>query len=162
MVSLTGLSQLVATTLVSVVVATSAQTFQQKCLSFQPQKFVNNSTLTRLEYVTNGTTLLFPDNDSTCGRARQAVAANLCRVALSIPTSKRSSITYELWLPETWTGRILGTGNGGIDGCVKYEDLAYGTTNGFATYGTNNGKNGTSGLAFYQNADIVTDFSWRS
>jgi feruloyl esterase len=139
------------------------QTFQQKCLAFQPQKHVRNSTLTRLEYVTNGTTLLFPDNDSTCGRARQLVGSSLCRIALSIPTSKRSSFTYELWLPESWSNsRILATGNGGIDGCVKYEDLAYGTTNGFATYGTNNGKNGTSGVAFYQNDDIGTDFSWRS
>lgn len=137
-------------------------TFQEKCLAFSPQTQITNSTLTRREYVTSGTTLTFPDNDSTCGRASQAVTTNLCRIALSIPTTYRSSITYELWLPETWTGRILATGNGGIDGCVKYEDLEYGARNGFATYGSNNGKNGTSGLAFLGNPDIVKDFSYRA
>ena len=45
---------------------------------------------------------------------------------------------------------------------VKYEDLAYTTENGFASYGTNNGHNGTSGVAFYQNPDVVTDFAWRA
>jgi hypothetical protein len=45
------------------------------------------------------------------------VFADLCRIALSIPTSNRSSITFEAWLPRNWTGRFLGTGNGGIDGC---------------------------------------------
>ena len=163
MASFICLCQFVLSAFVLVVVAAPAPLlFEERCLAFQPQKYVSNSTLTRLEYVTNGTTLLFPDNHPTCGRASQAVASNLCRIALSIPTSKRSSITYELWLPDTWTGRTLATGNGGIDGCVKYEDLSYGTANGFATYGTNNGKNGTSGLAFYKNSEIVTDFSWRS
>ena len=50
-------------------------------------------------------------------RASQVVSSDLCRIALSIPTTKRSSITFELWLPRNWTGRFLATGNGGIDGC---------------------------------------------
>ncbi|KAH8195699.1 hypothetical protein TruAng_010130 [Truncatella angustata] len=45
---------------------------------------------------------------------------------------------------------------------IKYEDIAYGVANGFATVGTNNGHNGTYGDAFYHNADVVTDFAWRS
>jgi hypothetical protein len=45
---------------------------------------------------------------------------------------------------------------------IKYEDLAYGSSNGFATVGANNGKNGTSGLAFLDNAETVIDFAWRS
>ncbi|KAJ3579863.1 hypothetical protein NPX13_g700 [Xylaria arbuscula] len=53
---------------------------------------------------------------------------------------------YELWLPESWNGRALATGNGGLDG----------------SFGTNNGHNGTSGAAFCQNDDVVTDFSWRA
>lgn len=93
-------------------------TFQQRCLAFTPEKFVRNSTRTALEYVANGTTLEFPDNVASCSRPSQLVSTNLCRIALSIPTSKRSSITFELWLPEEWQeARHLSTGNGGIDGC---------------------------------------------
>ncbi|KAI1860242.1 uncharacterized protein JN550_011620 [Neoarthrinium moseri] len=142
--------------------AISDHSFEAQCLSFRPEASVLNSTRTQLQFVAAGTNLTFPDNDPTCNRNSQVVGTDLCRIALSIPTSSRSSITLELWLPETWTGRTLATGNGGIDGCIKYEDIAYGSTNGFATVGTNNGHNGTYGDAFYQNDDVVTDFAWRS
>lgn len=91
--------------------------FQRKCLSFNPEAFVDESTRQVLEYVPAGTNLTFPDNDPTCERPNQVVVVDLCRVALFIPTSRRSGITYELWLPAKWSGRLLGTGNGGIDGC---------------------------------------------
>lgn len=68
----------------------------------------------------------------------------------------------EAWLPETWTGRFLSTGNGGVDGCIQYVDMAYAEALGFATVGANNGHNGTSGGAFYNNEDVVIDFAWRS
>ncbi|TVY83045.1 putative feruloyl esterase B-2, partial [Lachnellula suecica] len=140
-----------------------ASTFQQQCLSFTPETFIKNSTRTHLEYVTNGTTLVFPDNVASCARPSQLVSTNLCRIALSIPTSNRSSITFELWLPETWpVARYLSTGNGGIDGCVKYEDLAYTTANGFASMGTNNGHNGTTGVTFLNNPDILQDYAYRA
>lgn len=45
---------------------------------------------------------------------------------------------------------------------IKYDDLAYTTLNGFASVGSNNGHNGTSGIAFYHNPDVVTDFAWRA
>lgn len=45
---------------------------------------------------------------------------------------------------------------------IKYEDIAYGAANGFATVGSNNGHNGTAGDAFYKNEDVVEDFAWRS
>jgi feruloyl esterase len=92
--------------------------YKNRCLAFTPEKYISNSTRTRLEYVTNGTTLSFPDNVASCSRASQLVSTNLCRIALSIPTSKRSSITFELWLPDAWDSRrYVSTGNGGIDGC---------------------------------------------
>jgi hypothetical protein len=45
---------------------------------------------------------------------------------------------------------------------IKYEDLAYTSSNGFASVGSNNGHNGTSGVDFYQNPDVVVDFAWRA
>ncbi|KAF5539469.1 feruloyl esterase b [Fusarium mexicanum] len=137
--------------------------FRHRCLAFNPTRLINNSTLTRQEFVSAGTTLQLSDNVPTCNRASQAVTVDLCRIALQIPTSKRSSISFELWLPSDWKGsRYLATGNGGIDGCIKYEDLAYGTTNGFATMGTNNGHNGTTGITMLNNPEIIKDFSYRA
>ena len=94
--------------------------FQKKCLSFAPEAHVFNSTRQVLEYVPAGKNLTFPHNDPTCMRPGQLVATDLCRVALSVPTSNRSSITFEIWLPQKWSGRLLGTGNGGLDGCWYY------------------------------------------
>ncbi|KAK8078223.1 hypothetical protein PG996_004393 [Apiospora saccharicola] len=136
--------------------------FEDRCVQFRPESSVHNATRTELQFVKAGSRIALADNDPSCGTDGQAVTADLCRIALSIPTSNRSSITYEMWLPETWSGRFLATGNGGIGGCVEYEDLAYGTANGFATVGTNNGHNGTKGDDFYQNDDVVADFGWRS
>ena len=94
------------------------QSFRERCLSFTPEKFIWNSTRTRLEFVPGGTALVLDDNVESCNRPQQAVDADICRVALQIPTSARSSISFELWLPEEWAdGRYLATGNGGIDGC---------------------------------------------
>lgn len=45
---------------------------------------------------------------------------------------------------------------------IKYEDLAYTSSNGFAAVGSNNGKNGTDGLPFFNNHETVIDFAWRS
>ncbi len=99
---------------------------------------------------------------TTCGRPNQIVPVDLCRVAMFVKTSEISNITLEAWLPTNWTGRFLSTGNGGLSGCIQYEDIAYGTQYGFATVGANNGHNGTSGNAFYKSAEVVKDFSWRS
>ena len=98
--------------------------FQEKCLSFTPEAYVRNGSRQALEYIPAGTTLTLPYNDPTCARPSQVISADLCRVALSIPTSNRSSITYELWLPAQWSGRFLGTGNGGIDGCQYSFELS--------------------------------------
>lgn len=91
--------------------------FQDKCLSFTPEAYIHNSSRHVLAYVAAGTNLTLPDNDPTCARPSQVVAVNICRVGLAIPTSNRSSISFELWLPEDWSDRFLVTGNGGIDGC---------------------------------------------
>ncbi|EKG12473.1 Tannase/feruloyl esterase [Macrophomina phaseolina MS6] len=86
----------------------------------------------------------------------------MCRVALRVPTTNQSEISMEAWLPSNWTGRFLSTGNGGTSGCIQYEDMAYASDLGFATVGANNGHNGTRGIAFGQNEDVVLDFAWRS
>ena len=98
----------------------AALSFQERCLSFTPEVYIHNSSRHVLTYVAAGTNLILADNDPTCNRSSQPVAVDLCRVGLSIPTSKRSSISFELWLPEDWSDRFLVTGNGGIDGCESF------------------------------------------
>ena len=91
--------------------------FRDRCLSFTPESYIHNSSRHVITYVPAGTNLSLPDNDPTCAQSNQIVAANICRVGLSIPTSGGSSISFEIWLPEDWSHRLLVTGNGGIDGC---------------------------------------------
>lgn len=101
----------------------SDNSFRKQCLSFRPQRLIFNSTLTRLEYITSGTKINLDDNVQSCNRPSQQVSADICRIALQIPTSKRSSISFELWLPQKWEGsRYLATGNGGVDGCEYSPD----------------------------------------
>lgn len=123
-----------------------------------------NVTINFATSVPAGTNLSFPQTPElkTCGRPAQVVPVDICRISMAVETSNRSGITLEAWLPSNWTGRFLSTGNGGISGCIQYEDIAYGTSLGFASVGANNGHNGTSGKAFYQNEDVVIDFAWRS
>lgn len=45
---------------------------------------------------------------------------------------------------------------------ILYYDMAYGSSLGFATVGSNNGHNGTSGEPFYQHPEVLEDFVYRS
>ena len=116
------------------------------------------------QYIQAGTNISLDQHGAvaTCERPAQVVPVDICRVAMFVKTSEISNITLEAWLPTNWTGRFLSTGNGGLSGCIQYEDIAYGTSFGFATVGANNGHNGTSGEAFYQNPEVVADFAYRS
>lgn len=122
-------------------------------------------TINLAQHVAAGTNLTLPPQGTgaaSCGNTAQLVSVDLCRITANVATSNRSEIFLEAWLPTNWTGRFLSTGNGGLGGCVQYTDLAYTTSYGFATVGANNGHNGTSGAPFLNNADIVTDFAYRS
>lgn len=83
---------------------------------------------------------------------------------MNVTTSNASNIILEAWLPspDTWNGRFLSTGNGGLAGCIQYGDVAYGTSYKFATVGANNGHNGTRGTPFLNAPEVVEDFAYRS
>ncbi|PVF96126.1 putative feruloyl esterase [Serendipita vermifera] len=148
---------------------TSAQSdaFKDKCSAL-----ANNLTIStgnRIEvnfaqFVAAGTTLdlAATGNNETCTRPTQTVGVDLCRLAMEVGTSNSSSITMEAWMPRNYTGRFLSTGNGGLGGCIQYEDLAYTAGRGFSAVATNNGHNGTSGGAFFNQPEVITDFAWRA
>lgn len=93
-------------------------TLQQKCMSFDPASAgITNATVTEHAFIESGTNLSLPDNDPSCGGKSQVVSVDLCRVALQIATSERSGVVAEIWLPGSWNGRLVTTGNGGLGGC---------------------------------------------
>ena len=50
-----------------------------------------------------------------------------CRVTANLVPSSDSNIKIEVWLPESgWNGRFLGTGGGGFQGVITYNELALG------------------------------------
>ncbi|KAK4115540.1 tannase and feruloyl esterase [Canariomyces notabilis] len=136
--------------------------FQQQCSKLASKLKIENATVWFAEYVAAGTNLSFPDAHPTCSPGPLTVGVDFCRVALYVATSSRSGISMEAWLPRNWTGRFLSTGNGGLNGCLSYDDMAYTVELGFSTVGANNGHNGTSGTPFLNNPDVVEDFGWRS
>lgn len=93
---------------------------------------------------------------------------DLCRVVVQAVTSPRSSVYVEVWLPpgrgtsKPWNQRIVATGNAGLNGCVDYGKLVYLTQDGFAAIGDNGGHDGPSGDPFYNNIEVIRDFSHRA
>jgi len=94
-------------------------------------------TVNFVTYEPAGTNVTAPDNPQSFGAFAQVMPVDFCRVAMAVNTSSISQITMETWLPRNWTGectptlgveipresaddlqgRILGTGNGGLNGC---------------------------------------------
>ncbi|KAH8585910.1 Tannase/feruloyl esterase [Bisporella sp. PMI_857] len=140
----------------------TASQFPAQCASLVKKLDIPGANISFSQFVPAGTTLQFPNSDASCGRPLQVVSSNICRVSLYIPTSSISGVSMEAWLPQDWTGRFLSAGNGGLGGCVQYEDIDYATSLGFAAVGTNNGHNGMSGQAFLNNPGVVEDFAYRA
>ena len=136
--------------------------FSQRCTSLAGKLHIPGGNVSFTEYVAASTTLQIQNNDPTCTRPSQVVSANLCRIGLNISTSVRSGLRMEAWLPQNWTGRFLSTGNGGLGGCIQYEDMEYAASLGFATVGTNNGHDGMTGQSFLNNPDVIEDFAYRA
>ncbi|OBU00042.1 Tannase and feruloyl esterase [Pseudogymnoascus verrucosus] len=108
--------------------------FSSACMSLATSLKLPNVIVNFAHFVPAGTVLQFQQDENlvTCNRPNQTIASDICRVAMYVSTSSRSGITLEAWLPSTWTGRFLSTGNGGQSGCIQYEDLGYTSSLGFA------------------------------
>lgn len=74
----------------------------------------------------------------------------------------------EVWLPNgnssSWNGRTMSTDNGGLNGCVAYDNMAYVAGMGFAAIGDNGGHNSSAydGTAFSNNNEAVLDWAYRA
>ena len=65
-----------------------------------------------------------------------------CRVAVTAKPTADSDIKVEVWLPEAWNGKLLGTDNGGFSGAINYAGLASAITKGYAAVSTDTGHSG--------------------
>ncbi|EJD48302.1 tannase and feruloyl esterase [Auricularia subglabra TFB-10046 SS5] len=94
---------------------------------------------------------------------RAQTPINACIVNVVYNTSRVSATRVEAWLPDPdeWYGRILGTGGGGLAGCVDYDSVQWGTSLHFAAFGHDGGHDGDSGAPFIQADEIVADYAHR-
>ncbi|WP_186107761.1 tannase/feruloyl esterase family alpha/beta hydrolase [Burkholderia gladioli] len=84
-----------------------------------------------------------------------------CRVAATLKPSSDSNIKVELWLPASWNGKYLGTGNGGLGGTIDYEAMANGLRRGFAVANTDLGTS-TGVASMVGHMETIVDFGHRA
>lgn len=144
--------------------ATENRKFSKKCAGFGKTLALQfrNAKINGTEFVEAGTNLTAPSTHPTCAPFNSALDFDLCRVKMYVSTSKKSGVSLETWLPLDWSGRFLSVGNGGLGGCISYDDMAYTAARGFAVVGTNNGHDGNTGLPFYKNREVLEDFAYRA
>ncbi|KAJ7778149.1 tannase and feruloyl esterase [Mycena metata] len=136
-----------------------AEDLSAKCLALKNNLQLENTTILDVSYIAA------PTNVSTAGSCQSSApvtAAPLCRVYFVINTTDTSAVHAEAWLPDTWFGRFLGLGNGGLNGCIEYVDLDYGASLHFATVSSDNGHDGASGLPFLDAPEVINDFAFRA
>lgn len=141
-------------------IATRALSCDALASSFSPLGLVSiNATL-----VSAGTAFPIPEVClSIWSFPSVAVSVDVCHVELDINTSPSSRTHLDAWLPlKGWNGRFLGTGTGGLSGCVDYGGLNYGTSMGFATIGSDAGHTGPSTAPFYNAPEVQRDFFGRA
>ncbi|KAJ7249442.1 tannase and feruloyl esterase [Mycena rebaudengoi] len=132
-----------------------------KCLALQQNLRLENTTILNVTYITAPTIV------TTLGScpgllSAPVTSAPLCRIQFVVNTTSTSAVRAEAWLPDTWFGRFMATGNGGLGGCIDYFDLDYGASLHFATFGTDNGHDGPGGLPFLNHPEVINDFAFRA
>ncbi|KAJ7509447.1 tannase and feruloyl esterase [Mycena galericulata] len=133
---------------------------QAKCLALRTSLNLENTTILDVAYVAGGKSVKPRAGEGCPTKAHTSVP--LCRVQFSTETSPTSAVYAEAWLPDEWYGRFLAVGNGGLGGCISYQELDYGSGMHFATVGSNNGHDGNTGLPFLGNPEVINDFAFRS
>jgi feruloyl esterase len=135
-----------------------------------------NTTILSASYVSAGSYISTP---GSC-QSTASSTVDICRVYAMVNTTSDSSLKLEIWMPDTWYGRILTIGNRGIGGCqypssdhsiardnqllpgIGYEYIDYGASLHFATIGSDNGHDGMTGVPFLNHPEVIHDYAHRS
>lgn len=64
---------------------------------------------------------------------------SFCRISAEATPSSDSRITFEVWVPREWNGKVVTTGNGGYGNTLSYRDMAYALAQGYAAVGGDTG-----------------------
>ncbi|KAJ7166555.1 tannase and feruloyl esterase [Mycena crocata] len=145
--------------------AAQSTQWKENCLSFGTNLHLENTTILDVAYIDTLTNITTP---GFCQSSAQVTSAPLCRVQFLINTTSTSAVHGEAWLPDTWYGRFLGLGNGGLGGCTHYDGLDYGSSLHFAAVGTDGGHDGSGGSdpgdahEFLSHPEIINDLSFRA
>src|SRR5215831_13242384 len=62
-------------------------------------------------------------------------APGFCRIQAAVSSTPESLITFEVWIPENWNGKIVATGNGGYSNVLSYSDMAYALSQRYSAVG---------------------------
>ncbi|HKV79020.1 MAG TPA: tannase/feruloyl esterase family alpha/beta hydrolase [Candidatus Sulfotelmatobacter sp.] len=87
-----------------------------------------------------------------------------CRVLAVARPTVDSEIHFEIWLPaaEAWSGRFLGTGNGGYSSALTYRQMADALEKGYATAGSDTGHSGGDLKFGVGHPEKINDWVYRS
>ncbi|GJJ14834.1 hypothetical protein Clacol_009102 [Clathrus columnatus] len=140
-------------------IALAGLTASQKCNSLRGLH-LENTTILDVNHVLAGSNVTTP---GSC-QSSAVVSSAICRVQAVIATTSTSAVHFEAWLPDEWFGRFLGLGNGGLGGCIDYQNLDYGSTLHFASVGSDNGHDGgaSDGTPFLNHPEVINDYAFRA
>jgi feruloyl esterase len=85
-----------------------------------------------------------------------------CRVAVTATPTSDSDIKVEVWLPEQWNGKLLGTDNGGFSGSINYGALASAIAKGYAAVSTDTGHSGDQMNFGVGHPEKIVDWAYRA
>ncbi|KAF8577162.1 tannase and feruloyl esterase [Ramaria rubella] len=134
------------------------QMSNNSCLALRDSLKLENTTILDVGRIKAGEQISTP---GSC-RSTTTVTADACRVYAVVNTTAQSAVKFEMWLPDTWFGRFLAVGNGGLGGCIDYRNLDYGNTLHFATIASDNGHDGENGLSLLNHPEVINDFAFRA
>lgn len=135
----------------------------KKCAILGQTFKLPNTKILLSQHIRNGTTIDLPNIDSTCGGPTNiTIKADICRISWNTTTSYKSGFRFEAFLPFNWTGRFMTLGNGGVGGCILYDQLAFAAQEGFAVVDTNNGHDGDHALPLFHNKGAQEDYAFRA
>jgi len=129
--------------------------------------------LPRLQYPGNGTTITSAtvvSSGSLAVSERQTLTnlPSFCRVVGVLKPSPDSHINFEVWLPESWNGKFLSSGEGGYAGTINYTrpgldgGLDELIRRGYATASTDTGHVSTDTNWAIGHPERVIDYAYRA
>ena len=102
--------------MLSMLFRANAQLATADCAGLQNSFTFANTTILNATKVDANVNLTVP-GDPSCMFGTVTTSVPICRVEILVNTTSTSRVHMEAWLPDTWFGRFLGLGNGGLGGC---------------------------------------------